>query len=99
MIYTYPNLGGIPEIPDAGTGVDTRQLHLCIAAALGLVKAIDDNVNTLASKLGLKSMPMGIINIDKAVAKHRSGTSNMVYETCEKTNGLTYTITELPRHC
>jgi len=96
MIYTYPNLGEIPEIPDAGTGVDTRQLHLCITAALELIKGIDDNVNTLASKLGLKSMPMGIIDIDSSATKRQSYTDNMVYEICEKVNKFTCTITELP---
>jgi len=96
MFYTYPNLEEIPEIPDAGTGVDARQLHLCIAAAIGLVKEINDNVNILASKFGLESIPMGIIDIDNTATKRQSYTDNIVYEICEKVNKFTYTITELP---
>ncbi|MCL2193780.1 MAG: hypothetical protein FWB78_10345 [Treponema sp.] len=92
MIYTCPSPEEIPETPD--TGVEAGQPHLCVAAALGLIKGINDNVNILASKFGLESMD--ITDINNVAAKRQSGTSNVVYDTCEKRNGLTYTITRFP---
>jgi len=97
MIHTYHNLGEIPETPDTGTGVDARQLHLCIAAVLGLVKEVNDNVNILASKFGLESMPMDIIDMNNATTRCQSDTCNMVYEKYEKKIGLTCTTTGLPK--
>jgi len=72
-----------------------RQLHLHIAEALGLVQEIDANVNILATKLGLQSMSIGLIDMGNTTVKHQVDIDYKVYEICEKINVLAYTMTGL----
>ena len=96
MVHIYPNLEKSLGVPSSSISAKTGQLHLYIAAALVLVKEIDNNMNILVSKFGLESMSMGTTDMNNTAGKCQSDTDNMGYKSYEKVNAFTYTTTGFP---
>lgn len=106
MANIYHDPEKLSEMLDARIDERTRQIHVYIAVALGLVKEINNNFSILASKLGLQSALTGIIDIDNIAVKHQNDNETEIREICEKINGFTHTITglsnilrKLPTNC
>jgi len=95
MADISPKQEGSLERPAANAGAKAILLGAYITVANGHMKRIAKKMSLLAARLGLQPISSGNVNGINATVKCKNNIGNMAYETFEKTNEITYTITGL----